>query len=161
MKSEGSKINKSNTASGKGCQRAFRKSAAERELSQSLLGFAVGSLRVAASLPRTAAGLHAARQIIESGTSSGVHYAAARASTSKDECAQGKARAVESLLKTLFWLELIEGAQLAAKATVKSLQEDARELVRRLRSRRRLASATEVSVSRNSGTRTQLVPRRR
>lgn len=90
--------------------------------------FALRVLKLADSLPRTAAGRAMAGQIARSGTSVAANYRAAGKARSKAEFIAKLGIAEEEADETQFWLELIvESGTIPAKQ-LEPLQQEAKEL---------------------------------
>ena len=82
------------------------------ELEERLIDFAVRIVKLAAILPRTAAGRHIAGQIMRSGTSPAPNYGEARGGESPADFIH-KVRIVrKELNETSIWLRIIERSQI-------------------------------------------------
>lgn len=90
--------------------------------------FALGVMRLADGLPRTAAGRVLADQIVRSGTGTASGYRAACRARSRRDWVDKIGRTLEEADETLLWLELIEEGGLLSAAQVSALKREAAEL---------------------------------
>ncbi|MCM3905924.1 MAG: four helix bundle protein [Pyrinomonadaceae bacterium] len=78
------------------------------KLEERLIDFAVRIIRLAASLPKTAAGRHVAGQILRSGTSPAPNYGEARGAESHADFVHKLRIVVKELNETSIWLRIID-----------------------------------------------------
>jgi four helix bundle protein len=90
--------------------------------------FALRILKLADSLPRTAAGRAIAGQIARSGTSVAANYRAAGKGRSKAEFIAKLGIAEEEADETQFWLEMIVESGTIPAIKLEPLQQEAKEL---------------------------------
>ena len=91
--------------------------------------FALRVLRLYRSLPHTEEARILGRQILRSGTSIGANYRAACRGRSRAEFAAKLGIVLEEADETVFWLELIQGANIVPKEKLSALTKEANELV--------------------------------
>ena len=82
------------------------------ELENRLVNFAVRIIKLAACLPRTAAGKHVAGQILRSGTSPAPNYGEARGAESRADFVHKIRVVLKELNETSIWLRIIERSSL-------------------------------------------------
>src|SRR5439155_9980820 len=82
------------------------------DLENRLIDFAVRIVKLAASLPKTAAGKHIAGQILRSGTSPAPNYGEPRGAESHADFVHKLRIVFKELNETLIWLRVIQRSQL-------------------------------------------------
>ncbi|MCH7938438.1 MAG: four helix bundle protein [Candidatus Marinimicrobia bacterium] len=82
------------------------------DISERLLNFAVGIIKLAPRLNKTAVGRHISGQLTKSGTSSGANYEEACAAESRADFIHKLQIVLKELRETLYWLRLIKKAAL-------------------------------------------------
>ena len=100
-----------------------------QELQQRTKSFALRILKVCRSLPKTDEGRILAKQILRSGTSVGANYRAACRARSRPEFVSKLGIVLEEADETVFWLELIQEADIFPGQKLESLILEANELV--------------------------------
>lgn len=103
-----------------------------RDLRQRFLEFGAGVIVLASPFPRTVAGRHAAKQMIESGTSCGANYAEAQFAESRRDLIHKVLIAAKETRETLFWLEVSQLAGVTRSPKVAGLLEEGDQLARML-----------------------------
>jgi four helix bundle protein len=91
--------------------------------------FALRVLRLYRSLPHTEEARILGRQLLRSGTSIGANYRAACRGRSRAEFAAKLGLVLEEADETVFWLELIQEAEIFSREKVQALTTEANELV--------------------------------
>ena len=100
------------------------------ELENRLIDSAVRIVRLAASLPKTAAGKHIAGQILRSGTSPAPNYGEARGAESHADFVHKLKIVLKELNETSIWLRIIERSQLMKQELLVDISGESRELCR-------------------------------
>src|SRR5881275_3040584 len=101
----------------------------EPDLKKRTKAFALRILKLVDALPKTTAGRALASQIVRSGTSVAANYrAACRAKSTADFIAK-MGIVEEEGDETLFWLELLEEAELIPVAKSSAIKQEANELI--------------------------------
>jgi four helix bundle protein len=101
----------------------------ESDLKKRTKAFALRVLKLVDTLPKTTAGRALASQIVRSGTSLAANYrAACRARSTADFIAK-MGIVEEEAHETLFWLELLEEAQLVPAAKLPAIKRETNELI--------------------------------
>lgn len=91
--------------------------------------FALRIIRLYSSLPKTTEAQVIGKQLIRSGTSVGAHVREANRSRSDAEMISKTEGALQELEETLYWLELIVGADVLKAERVSDLMNEANELI--------------------------------
>lgn len=91
--------------------------------------FALRIIRLSASLPRTREASVLGHQVLRSGTSVGANYREAQRARSKAEFAAKIGDSLKELDETLYWLELILGAELLTSRRLQPLMGECNELL--------------------------------
>ncbi len=99
-------------------------------LEERLINFAVRTLKLSASLPKTIAGKHIAGQIVRSGTSPASNYGEARGAESHSDFIHKLGIVLKELNETFIWLRIIERSHMINEKLLKSILEENRELCR-------------------------------
>jgi four helix bundle protein len=100
------------------------------ELEDRLVDFSVRTVKLAAALPRTAAGRHVAGQILRSGTSPAPNYAEARGAESTADFIHKVRIVFKELNETLIWLRVIQRSQLLKGDLLQDILNENLELCR-------------------------------
>ncbi len=100
------------------------------ELEERLIDFAVRIIRLSASLPRTSAGRHIARQILRSGMSPAPNYGEARGAESHADFIHKFGIVLNELNETSIWLRMIHRSDMLKQEMLKDLIEENSELCR-------------------------------
>ena len=99
------------------------------ELQKRTMSFALRILELAEGLPKTVSGRTIANQIARSGTSVAANYRASCRGKSRADFISKLGTVEEEADETLFWLEMIEQAGLVPADDLRSLQQEADELI--------------------------------
>ena len=99
------------------------------ELQERMTAFAVRIVKMVDSMPTTVSGLSIARQIIRSGTSPSANYRAACLAKSDKDFVNKMKMVEEELDETCHWLEIIMRSEIMPQARLKSLHQEASELL--------------------------------
>ena len=99
------------------------------ELQERMTAFAVRIVKMVDSMPTTVSGLAIARQIIRSGTSPSANYRAACLAKSDKDFVNKMKMVEEELDETCHWLEIIMRSEIMPQARLKSLHQEASELL--------------------------------
>jgi four helix bundle protein len=91
--------------------------------------FAIRIVRLFRSLPKTEEGRVLGKQVLRAGTAVAANYRAVCRARSKAEFAAKMGVVVEEADETLFWLELLAETGIVKEIRLKSLLEEANELV--------------------------------
>lgn len=99
-------------------------------LEDRLIDFAVRIIRLAASLPKTAAGKHIAGQILRSGTSPAPNYGEARGAESRADFIHKLRVVLKELNETMTWLKIIQRCEMLPARTLEFIMQENEELCR-------------------------------
>ena len=91
--------------------------------------YALRVIRLCAALPRQREADIIARQLAKAGTSPGAHFREGLRARSKAEYVAKMNGGLMELEEALYWLELVEGAELASKPEISALSQETRELI--------------------------------
>ena len=100
----------------------------ERELKQRTKDFALRSIHLCETLPKTYIGSTIGKQLLRSATSVAANYRAACRGRSKREFVAKLGIVIEEADESLFWLELIAESNLLPKERLADLTQEADEL---------------------------------
>jgi four helix bundle protein len=100
-----------------------------KELKARTKRFALSIVRFYTSLPKAAEAQVLGKQLLRSGTSVGAHYHEACRARSKAEFISKLVVAQQELDETIYWLDLLTEAEIAAKAQVAMLIKESDELM--------------------------------
>jgi len=100
------------------------------ELEDRLIDFAVRVIKLADSLPDTAAGKHIARQILRSGTSPAPNYAEARGAESRADFIHKLKISLKELNETSVWLKMVCRTELLKTELLEGLIDENHQLCR-------------------------------
>ena len=117
----------------------------ERELLDRTKQFALRIFKVVGALPQMIHGRAVAAQLIRSGTSVAANYRAACRARSKPEFVAKLGVVKEEADETAFWLELIIETELLRAAKVKTLLNEASEIVAIMASSKKTAAKSKVA----------------
>ncbi len=101
----------------------------KKELLDRTKNFALRSIKLVEALPNGAAGSALGRQLLRSGTSVGANYRAACRGKSRADFLNKLKIVEEECDESIYWMELIEAANLIPPAKLKPLITEANELV--------------------------------
>jgi four helix bundle protein len=101
----------------------------ELDLKKRTKAFAVRILKLVDAIPKTTAGRALASQIVRSGTSVAANYRASCRARSNAEFVSRMGVVEEEADETLFWLELLEEAELMPAAKLAAIKTEPDELV--------------------------------
>jgi four helix bundle protein len=91
--------------------------------------FSLRIIRLCAALPANRANDVIARQLLRSGTSPGAHFREALRARSKAEYVAKMNSGLMELEETLYWLEIVEGANLIGSEKLDPLETETNELI--------------------------------
>src|SRR6266545_662708 len=98
-------------------------------LTERTRNFALRIIRLCAVLPESRTSDVIARQLLKSGTSPGAHFGEALRARSKAEYVAKLNGGLMELEETLYWLEIVEGANLLSAAKLESIVQETNELI--------------------------------
>ena len=98
------------------------------KLEERLIDFAVRIIRLAASLPKTAAGRHISGQILRSGTSPAPNYGEARGAESRGDFIHKVRVVLKELNETSIWLRIIERSGMLKEHQLADIMVENKEL---------------------------------
>lgn len=107
----------------------MRKQRKGEDIARRLRRFAVQVLKVVDSLPANTAGKHIARQLIRCSTGGGSNYEEARGGESRADFIHKVSVARKEMREALYWLRLIDEAELADGRNLSATIAEADELV--------------------------------
>jgi four helix bundle protein len=99
-----------------------------RDLKERTRDFALRIIRLYSALPKQAVAQTLGKQLLRSATSVGANYREAIRSRSKSEYAAKLNISLMELEESLYWLELLEGAEIFAAAKLIGLRNESSEL---------------------------------
>jgi four helix bundle protein len=99
------------------------------ELENRTADFALRIVRLCRALPNSSEAQVMSKQLLRAGTSVGANYRATQRSRSKAEFISKLAIVIEEADEVLFWLELLERAEVVSPKKLDSLKKEANELV--------------------------------
>jgi four helix bundle protein len=111
-------------------QNADRKMQNRINLSEWLLDFAASSIKLTVKLKRTAIGRYMANQLMRAASSSGANYEEARGAESKADFIHKLQLVLKELREALYWLKLVERSGLILGNELKTLLDEANELIK-------------------------------
>ena len=91
--------------------------------------FALRVIRLCSALPSNRTADVIARQLLRSGTSPGAHFREALRARSKSEHVAKLNGGLMELEETLYWLEIVEGANLMTSKKLEPLKAETMELI--------------------------------
>ncbi|MCX6998759.1 MAG: four helix bundle protein [Candidatus Sumerlaeota bacterium] len=92
-------------------------------------GFALRVIRMYRMLPKTDEARIIGKQVLRSGTSIGANYRAACRARSKSEFSAKMSIVVEEMDETIFWLELLVGAEIVPQTKMRNITDEANQLL--------------------------------
>src|SRR6185295_10277814 len=98
------------------------------ELERRLIAFGAEIIRLAAKLPRTPQGKHAALQMLRSGTSTAANYGEARGAESRSDLIHKLRVVLKELNETGIWLRMISQSSLLPQQEIVAVVAENREL---------------------------------
>jgi four helix bundle protein len=115
------------------------------DLEERLIGFAVRTMKVCDTLPKTPAGRHLADQLLRSGTAPAPHYAEGRNAESKRDFVHKLRIGLKELNEARIWLRMIIESEMLPENRLSELLGECNELCRILSAS--IQTAQENSVS--------------
>ncbi len=100
-----------------------------RDIGERTKAFALRIVQLYASLPKTTEAQVIGKQVLRSGTSVGAHVREGRRSRSNAELISKIEGGLQELEETVYWLELLVGADIVKADRMKELLEEANELI--------------------------------
>ena len=101
-----------------------------KDLSERLLDFAAGIIKLLVRLNKTAVGRHIGNQLMRSATSSGANYEEACGAESKADFIHKMQLVLKELRESLYWLKLVKRACLIPDEDLQPFLSEADELVK-------------------------------
>lgn len=98
------------------------------DLADRLLDFAVRTIKLAAALPKDAAGKHVGNQFLRAGTAVGANYEEGRGGESRADFVHKLSIAWKEIRESRYWLRVIHRAQMVNPPRVEPLLHEADEL---------------------------------
>jgi four helix bundle protein len=99
-----------------------------KKLSDRLLNFSASVIKLARVLRKGPVDNHLARQLVRSATSSGANYEEACSGESRADFIHKLQIALKELNETLYWLKLIDKAQINSSPEIRGLIQENKEL---------------------------------
>jgi four helix bundle protein len=99
------------------------------ELQERTKIFALRIIRMFRLLPKTQDAQVIGKQVLRSGTSIGANYRAACRARSKSEFSAKMGIVVEEIDETIFWLELLVGAEIVPQTKMRNITDEANQLL--------------------------------
>jgi len=99
-----------------------------REVSERLLNYGVGAIRVVESLPRTLAGRRIGDQLLRSSISVGANYEEAQAAESREDFVHKLQIALKELRESNYWLRLLAKAGIAPGNQLSAILDESSQL---------------------------------
>jgi four helix bundle protein len=100
-----------------------------RDIGERTKAFALRIIRLYVSLPKTTEAQVIGKQILRSGTSVGAHIREGKPSRSNMELISKIEGGLQELEETIYWLDLLVGAEIVKAEPMKDLLEEANELI--------------------------------
>jgi four helix bundle protein len=100
-----------------------------RDIGERTKAFALRIIRLYVSLPKTTEAQVIGKQILRSGTSVGAHIREGIRSRSNMELISKIEGGLQELEETIYWVELLVGAEIVKADPMKDLLEEANELI--------------------------------
>ena len=116
----------------------------EHELLDRTKQFALRVIKVVGALPRTIEGRAIANQLMRSGTSVAANYRAACRARSKPEFISKLGTVEEEADESAFWLELLIDAGLMSESKIRSLLNEASEIIAIMASSKKTAAKSQI-----------------
>ncbi len=101
-----------------------------KDLSERLLDFAAGIIKLLIRLNKTAVGRHIGNQLMRAATSSGANYEEACGAESKADFIHKMQLVLKELRETVYWLKLATRADLISDEGLQSWLSEAEELAK-------------------------------
>lgn len=98
------------------------------DISRRFVELAVRVIRLVRALPKDFVGKHIGNQLLKSGTSGGTNYEEARGSESNADFIHKLKIALKELRESIFWLNVIEKAELIPAPKLKNIHQEFEEL---------------------------------
>ena len=106
-----------------------RQKAEMNDLKDRTRDFSLRVIRLCAALPANRTSDVIARQLLRSGTSPGAHFREGLRSRSKAEYVAKMNGGLMELEETLYWLEIVEGADLMSTRKLDAIRDETNELI--------------------------------
>ncbi len=100
------------------------------DIQERLIDFAVRTVRLCASLPRTQAARHVSGQLLQSGTAPAAHYAEARGAESTKDFVHKLRICLKELNESHIWLQIIQRSEMILATKLAELIQECGELSR-------------------------------
>jgi four helix bundle protein len=100
------------------------------ELADRLLDYGANAMRLSNRLGKTVAGRHVADQLVRSCTSCGANYQEATGAESRADFVHKMQLVLKELRESVYWLKLIQRAEVGLGTEVKPLLDDGDQLIR-------------------------------
>jgi four helix bundle protein len=100
-----------------------------RDLKDRTREFALRVIRLSASIPSSRTNDVIARQLLRAGTSPGAHFRESLRARSKAEYTAKMNGGLMELEETLYWLEIVEGADLFTAKKLQAIKKETNELI--------------------------------
>lgn len=100
-----------------------------RDLSKRTRRYALEIIRLFSSLAKNTQTQVIGKQLLRSGTSVGAHYSEANFAKSTKDFVSKIEGALQELEETVYWLDLLDEAELAKRENIEPLQKETRELI--------------------------------
>ena len=110
------------------------------DIQERLIDFAVRTVRLCGSLPRTQAARHVSGQLLRSGTAPAAHYAEARGAESTRDFVHKLRICLKELNESNIWLQIIQRSDMIPAGRLTELIQECRELSRIVNASIRTAS---------------------
>ena len=126
-------------------QQSQTRRSADDQVAREFVEFAAGVLHLASSLPHNVIGMYVAKRLIRAGSHSGEKFEEVKVTANRDELSDHVASAAKSLRETMYWLRLIDKADLCAQTQVEKLVHEAESILKALRNRRGKCRSSKLS----------------
>jgi four helix bundle protein len=107
---------------------SFNESASPRDLKSRTKAFALRVVRLYSALPKATEAQVLGRQMLRSGTSVGAQYREAKRARSTAEFISKIETGLQELEETIYWLELLQEAEIVQASFLRGLLKEAEEL---------------------------------
>ena len=111
-----------------------QESPAARDLAGRTKAYALRIIRLYSALPKSVVAQVVGKQLLRSGTSVGAHYREGSRSRSVAEFVSKLGGALQELEETMYWLELLQDAQIVKASRLESLADESGQIVAMLAS---------------------------
>ncbi len=110
------------------------------DIQERLIDFAVRTVRLCGSMPRTQAARHVSNQLLRSGTAPAAHYAEARGAESTRDFVHKLRICLKELNESNIWLQIIQRSEMIPTTKLAELIQECGELSRIVNASIRTAS---------------------